>query len=133
MAAGAGQITKKKRKRQPEQVFQGSLIKTLGLVLQPQRTFVFAVPNGGWRSKAEAAILIGQGVVPGVPDLMVLFDGTAIGLELKAPKGIASKKQQDVHKRFASAGIPVGIVRTDAEAIAFLKANGAPMRLVGGA
>jgi hypothetical protein len=34
-------------------------------------TFDFHVPNGGWRSPIEAAILKGQGVRPGVPDLIV--------------------------------------------------------------
>ena len=130
MGVGAGQS--RKRKRQPEQAFQASLVKALGLVLQPQRTMIFAVPNGGWRSAAEAAILIGQGVVPGVPDLMVLFDGTGVGLECKSPKGSAKKNQRDVHARFAKAGIPVAVVRDIATAISFLKQHGAPMRLAEG-
>ena len=37
--------------------------------------FAFHVPNGGWRSPIEAAILKGMGVRAGVPDLIVIKDG----------------------------------------------------------
>jgi hypothetical protein len=49
--------------------------------------FAFHVPNGGWRSPIEAAILKGQGVRPGVPDLIVIKDGFPFALELKAEGG----------------------------------------------
>jgi hypothetical protein len=40
------------------------------------------VPNGGWRSPIEAAILKGLGVQPGVPDLILVRDGRPFALEL---------------------------------------------------
>jgi hypothetical protein len=123
----------KQRRKQPEAALQRAVMEALRLVLLPQRSIVFAVPNGGARRPAEAAILIGQGVVPGIPDLIVLFDSTGAGLELKAGKGQLTEQQRDVHARFAAAGIPVAVVRTVGEALDFLKQCGAPMRLVGGA
>ena len=43
----------------------------------------FAVPNGGYRTPAEAAILKGQGVQRGVSDLILLHAGHFYALELK--------------------------------------------------
>ena len=135
MTAGAGALKTKspgkprKRMRRPEQVFQASLVKALAMVLE-RDAFLFAVPNGGARSKIEAKILVGQGVVPGVPDLLVMFSGTAVGLECKAPQGGRTDPNQiKVHERFARAGIPVAVVRTLPEALAFLHDNNVPMRI----
>jgi hypothetical protein len=48
--------------------------------------FAFHVPNGGARSPIEAKILKGQGVVPGVPDVIAINDETvkAVGGRLSA-------------------------------------------------
>jgi hypothetical protein len=131
MAVGAGlklNTTHRRRMRRPEQVFQASLVKSLAMVLDPS-CLMFAVPNGGWRTKREAAILIGQGVVPGIPDLMILFNGTAAGMELKAGRGATSDSQDKVHVRFARAGIPIAIIRTLDEALTFLDSAGVPFRI----
>jgi hypothetical protein len=45
------------------------------------------VPNGGWRSPIEGAILKGLGVQPGVPDLILVRDGLPFALELKTGRG----------------------------------------------
>jgi hypothetical protein len=51
------------------------------------------VPNGGKRSKIEAAIFKGLGVKPGVPDLLIFDppprfpDYVGVALELKREKG----------------------------------------------
>jgi hypothetical protein len=47
--------------------------------------YAFHCPNGGARSKVEAAILKGLGVRAGVPDIIAIRDGRAYALELKAP------------------------------------------------
>ncbi|RMH12435.1 MAG: VRR-NUC domain-containing protein, partial [Gammaproteobacteria bacterium] len=56
----------------------------------------FHPPNGGWRSKIEAAIFKGLGVRPGVPDLIVLEQNeTHAGLfvELKWGKNRMTQAQ----------------------------------------
>jgi hypothetical protein len=74
---------------------------------------IFAVPNGGLRSKVEAARLKWTGVLAGVPDLAIVGPGgKAFFLEVKAPKGRASTQQKDVLERLASLGAQSAIVRS---------------------
>lgn len=57
---------------------------------------VFHIPNGGKRSKSEAARFKAQGVRPGVPDLMIpIAKGGYHGLfiEMKAGRGKPTPKQ----------------------------------------
>jgi hypothetical protein len=49
--------------------------------------FAFHVPNGGWRTRTEGAILKGAGVVAGVPDIILINAGRTYALELKADGG----------------------------------------------
>ena len=53
----------------------------------------FHVPNGGRRNAREAARLKGQGVIPGVADIILLHDGNFYALELKALKGRPTESQ----------------------------------------
>lgn len=46
---------------------------------------IFAIPNGGFRSRATAARLKAEGVSPGVPDLFVPFH--RLWIEMKRVKG----------------------------------------------
>lgn len=46
---------------------------------------IFAIPNGGHRSKRTATILKATGVVPGIPDLHV--PAWALWIEMKRQKG----------------------------------------------
>lgn len=60
---------------------------------------LFAVPNGGGRSRIEAAIMKGEGVTAGVADLLLLRPNSehhGLCIEMKTAKG----KQQDSQKRF---------------------------------
>jgi hypothetical protein len=67
----------------------------------------FHVPNGGWRSPAEASILKGLGVRAGIPDIIAIKNGRAYGLELKAPGGRLTATQRDAHVALAAAGATV--------------------------
>ncbi len=110
-----------------EQNFQRMLVKALRIVL-PQDAFVFAIPNGGWRSPVEAAILKGGGVIPGIPDLAVIHAGRIYFLELKAPKGRLSANQRDTCNLLKIAGAHVAVVRTLDEALDALHRFGIPLR-----
>lgn len=127
MLAGAGRKTKRKMRR-TEQAVQGMLVRTLRLVL-PRSAFVFAVPNGGWRSPIEAAIFQGQGVVAGFPDLTVLWAGRAFCMEVKSDEGRVAARQVAVHRGLRAAQVPVAIVRSLDDALTFLKAHGIPLRI----
>jgi hypothetical protein len=62
----------------------------------------FAVPNGGYRRPAEARILVGLGVVPGVPDIIAIKDGRSYALELE--RGRLTAAQQQVLDQLQAAG-----------------------------
>ena len=101
----------------PEQDLQRGVVQLLRLALP--RYLVLHVPNGGARTPAEAAILKGLGVLPGVADLLVLGEGFAGGLELKAGKGKQSPAQLRFEADCARLRIPYAVGRSleDAERI----------------
>jgi hypothetical protein len=86
-----------------EQSIQAAVVDHLAWRSVPN-CFWFAVPNGGWRSKIEAKIFQGQGVTPGVPDLILLHDGKCFGLELKSNTGRTTPIQRECHARMRAAG-----------------------------
>ena len=95
----------------------------VGMIAVEARTGVIAfhVPNGGRRGKAEAGRLKGMGTLAGVPDLIVIADGRAFGLEIKTEKGRLSKEQKIMRQRFARAGIEYEVARSVEEARAILQ------------
>ncbi len=91
-----------------------------------RRTFpdvrIFAIPNGGGRSKAQAAKLKVEGVSAGVPDLFIPY-GT-VWVEMKRAKsaqrkgGTVSAEQKDWHAYLRGIGqtVVVGYGFEDAKA-----------------
>lgn len=68
------------------------------------------VPNGGWRSKAEAGIMKTLGVRPGVPDICFIApQGKAGFLELKAPGGKVTPTQRQFMEDAMEKGALVGV------------------------
>ena len=64
----------------------------------PALKWLFAVPNGGMRSKATAAKMKQTGVKRGISDLILLYPAFgyhALTIELKYGKNKLSKEQQD--------------------------------------
>jgi hypothetical protein len=73
---------------------------------------IYAVPNGGLRSKAEAARLKWTGVLAGVLDLtLVLPDGRTAHWETKTPHGRLSESQQNFITTLEALGHPWAVVR----------------------
>lgn len=81
----------------------------------------FHVPNGGSRTAAEAARFRAEGVVAGVPDLVIVHEGRALFLELKARKGRVSTRQAEMHARLAEAGAAVAVCHGLDQALAQLE------------
>ena len=76
-------------------------------------TIVFAVPNGGLRTKSEAALLKWTGALAGVPDLILLApSGRAFGLEVKTSEGRVSPKQRALMMQMNSIGVSTAVVRS---------------------
>lgn len=57
---------------------------------------ILSIPNGGARSRIEAAILKGEGALAGASDLMVIAKRAVLFVEVKKDKG----KQQESQKVF---------------------------------
>jgi hypothetical protein len=74
------------------------------------RGFFFAVPNGGYRDIREAAKLQATGVVPGIPDLILVWP-VLVGFELKSAKGRRSPSQENIAQRWGSKSIPIHIIK----------------------
>lgn len=81
-----------KRRANPEAIIQKAVCAHLRK--RGRRGMVwFHVPNGGKRGKVEAAIFKTMGVKPGVSDLILLHNGRAYALELKADHGRPTEAQ----------------------------------------
>lgn len=102
----------------PEDAQQRALFQWATLIQTihgPLRDFMFAIPNGGKRSKVEAAIMKALGVTAGVSDVFVmlpaLYHGRHCGgmfIELKAGFRPLSDAQEAFMKRAAAVGYWVG-------------------------
>ena len=80
------------------------------LVMWFRRTYpdilIFAIPNGGMRSKSQAMKLKVEGVVPGIPDLFV--PEWKLWIEMKKVKGgKISPEQQNMIDYLQSVGYSV--------------------------
>lgn len=62
------------------------------------RRLLFAVPNGGRRDKMDVMQLKASGLVPGIPDLIFVWQKKVYGLEGKTTTGILSSEQIKVHE-----------------------------------
>lgn len=87
------------------------------------------IPNGGSRSKAEAGRFRAEGVVAGVPDLLLVAPPRAgeagvrtFWLELKADKGRLSDAQKHMIARLERCGATVAVAYGLDEALARLEA-----------
>lgn len=88
---------------QPEYRLSCLLHDTLRLRGMPGLHF-FAVPNGEARSAKTGARLKRQGVRAGEPDYVLIWNGRAIGLELKAEGGRQSPEQRQIEEEWTLAG-----------------------------
>jgi hypothetical protein len=91
------------RRSRPEDAIQRAIVQHYRMRAAPG-VFMFAVPNGGWRSPVEAAIMKATGTVPGIPDTIWLKDGKTYALELKAKGGRLSEAQEHVLTKLRDAG-----------------------------
>lgn len=71
LIAGEGKRLKAAKRGHPESELQQACIKWFRVQYARYGLLLFAIPNGGARSKVEAKIMTGEGVVPGVADLFL--------------------------------------------------------------
>lgn len=111
----------------PEQSLHQQVAQFLSVALGTQAMF-FHIPNGGRRSRVEAAIFKSLGVKAGMPDICILDTGEAYFIELKARKGRLSDAQRLRHAELAETQCPVGVAESLDEVIALLRGWGVSLR-----
>lgn len=79
------------------------------------RGCLFHVPNEGQKSAREGAILKSMGVIPGVPDLILIWGGKTYGFEMKTTTGVLSPAQKKLHAVWGVQGVVVEVVRSSDE------------------
>jgi len=94
-------------------------------MLAPQVLLV-AIPNEGRRTTWEAMKRKREGLMPGFPDMMALWDGKAAFLEFKKANGALSEVQVDCLNNLVRRDFPVGVFRHEDTAVEWLRGHGAP-------
>ncbi len=98
-----------------ESRLQRSCVKWFRMQHRALAKLLIAVPNGGKRSKIEAMIMSGEGVTPGMTDLLLLVPrGKYHGLciEMKYGKGTCSAAQNEYHELLLQQGYAVAVCWT---------------------
>jgi hypothetical protein len=108
------------KRANPEHAIQRTVIDLLRMVGIPNLV-VFHVPNGGKRNLIEAARLKAAGTMAGIPDLVLVADGRASFLELKAQRGKLSAAQDLAQAALRKAGARVETAYGIDQAIDVLK------------
>jgi len=98
--------------KRPEQELQNAVADYLFMLEKHNGFLWFAVPNGGHRSKIEAAIFKGQGVRAGIPDICIIKGGKSYFIELKSAKGRMSPAQEHIKEMLEMVGSPVLVCRS---------------------
>lgn len=113
--------------REEEHNIQAACVRWFNIQWPQYRGLLFAVPNGGARSKATAGKLKAEGVVAGVADLilmkphfrqgvyfsdMIPLDSYALCIEMKTAKGRQSPEQKEWQKKVEEFGYKYEVCRS---------------------
>jgi len=118
------------KRNNPEHQIQVAICELLSRAL-PKDALFFAVPNGGERRmftdpktgrkfNLQGKRLKDEGVVRGVSDLIILWAGRMICLEVKAGRGSQSDAQKEWEARATECGAVYRVVRSTDEVREFL-------------
>jgi hypothetical protein len=76
------------------------------------RGLIMSIPNGGRRDKKEAMKLKATGLLAGAADLILIYDGNVLFMEVKTDIGRQSDSQIDFEHRVQDNGLKYYIVRS---------------------
>ncbi len=116
----------------PEADLQRTVVQALRFAL-PRTAIIHHCANevteAGPRGARRQAILVGMGVHAGFADLMVLCEGRALFLELKAPKGRLRLTQEAFRDAVLAQGFGWALVRSLDDALGALAEFGFTTRI----
>lgn len=112
--------------RHPESVLQRRCVGWFRRTYPPMAKLLFAVPNGGLRSKVEAAIMREEGLQSGVSDLILLvarggYGALCIEVKTTAKSSTLSADQRAWHEVAKEYGNAVVVVRTFEQFVAVIE------------
>lgn len=84
------------KKNHPESEIQRACVRWFRLQYPEPQYLIYANANGGYRSRVEAAIMQGEGVRAGIPDLTIVSSKRVIWVELKSRTGRLTESQCEV-------------------------------------
>lgn len=99
--------------KNPESNLQIACVKWFRLQY-PQR-IIAAIPNGGKRGIITASIMKAEGVLAGMPDLIIpepCEDFHGMFIEMKTPTGTTSPHQKEILRRLNNSGYAVFVCRS---------------------
>ncbi len=108
-----------------EAALQRQIVGFLGWALKSPAWYTTIGHGGG--GQMRGMILKGMGLKAGVPDLIIVHDGRAFWLELKAGTSL-SAVQREIHASLDAAGSKVATCRSLDDVIAALTSWGIPLR-----
>jgi hypothetical protein len=110
-------VIKRKSTEQKEQIRFVQYVRTF----MPD-IIIASIPNGAGASASNRFKLVHEGLLAGMPDLILLKRGGVLFLEFKRPdgRGRVSEEQQDVHERLHQLGFEVRVVDRFDEAVLVL-------------
>lgn len=106
--------------RDLEHRLQCSCVKWFRLAYPKHRHNLFAVPNGGYRTKTTASKMKAEGALSGVADLILLLPSGAyhaLCIEIKTDKGRQSEAQKEWQELIVLDGYKYVVVRSIEEFI----------------
>lgn len=96
------------KNKQPESELQRACVRWFRM--QYPEYLIFAIPNGGYRSAIQAAIMKGEGVMAGIPDLQVCLPGRTFFIEMKSEHGRMTDAQKQMCLKLRELGHTVYVV-----------------------
>lgn len=82
---------------------------------------LYHIANGGYRDPRTATILTGQGVVPGIPDLHLIWAGKFYLIEVKTHQGQIDPAQKVIHAQHKKQGFDTYVFKSSYDIISFVE------------
>ena len=125
-SSSVGKLSQKNPRKNDESKIQQSFIRWFSLQYSKLDKLLFAIPNGGKRSKITASIMKSEGQKRGVADLFLSIPKrtysdieykNGLYIETKTEDGTQSKEQKEFQKAVESQGYQYTICRSIEEFI----------------
>jgi hypothetical protein len=116
-----------KRRLHPEADLQRAVVQYLAVALPPEAWFTAINPRP-LKDARTAAFSKALGMKAGCPDLLLVYKGRALFIELKAGRGYVTGAQEFMHAQLRVAGAEVAVCRDIGEVCHALNRWGIPTR-----